>query len=129
MSVTSNSSAVVDRTTDAPVSATAVEERRGTDRVPGKMPARLIGFGQSDAVQCFAKDISEGGLFVHVPMNSGISVGQRYEIELAGGQEAPDLTASVGEGRYATVVRTERIAQGPEHTVGAGLRFDRPLML
>lgn len=128
MSVPSNS-VVANHTADAPVSATALEERRGTHRMSGKMPARLIGFGQSDAVQCFAKDISEGGLFVHVPMNSGISVGQRYEIELAGGQDAPDLTASVGEGRYATVVRTERIAQGPQQAVGAGLRFDRPLMV
>ena len=96
-----------------------MDERRSVPAF-GKIVATVIGIGATDVFRCTTDDISESGLYVQLPVSSGLRVGQRCEVVL------PDDSA---EGLYATVVRTEPIAKGPSPLVGAGLRFDQPLFL
>ena len=97
-----------------------MDERRAVPRVRKRVIAQVIGVGASEAFRCSTDDISENGLYVQLPLSSGLRVGQRCEIV---------LTDDTDEGHYATVVRTEPIPQGPTPLVGAGLRFDQPLFL
>ena len=97
-----------------------MDERRAVPRVRKRLTATVIGVGAADAFRCTTDDISESGLYVQLPLSSGLRVGQRCEVVLPN---------DAGEGLYATVVRTEPIAQGPSPLVGAGLRFDQPLFL
>lgn len=97
-----------------------MDERRAVPRVRKRLTAKVIGVGASEVFRCSTDDISENGLYVEVPLSAGLRVGQRCEVV---------LTDDAGEGLYATVVRTEPIAQVPTPLVGAGLRFDQPLFL
>lgn len=107
----------------------AVEERRASGRIHAQLPANLNGFGSTEALRCTATDIGAGGMYVRAPAAAGLAVGQRYEVELSGsGAEASQLARFIGEGCYATVVRTERLAVPGEPVVGGGLRFDQPLV-
>jgi len=95
-----------------------MDERRSTPRLRKRLTAKVIGVGAAEVFRCTTEDISENGLYVQVPLASGLRVGQRYEVV---------LSDDANEGHYATVVRTEPIAKGPTPIVGAGLRFDQPL--
>ena len=97
-----------------------MDERRAAPRVPKRVTAKVIGVGAAEAFRCSTDDISENGLYVQLPLSSGLRVGQRCEVV---------LTDDAGVALYATVVRTEPIAKGPTPLVGAGLRFDQPLFL
>ncbi len=97
-----------------------MDERRSTPRFRKRLTAKVIGVGAAEVFRCTTEDISEDGLYVQVPLASGLCVGQRCEVV---------LSDDVGEGHYATVVRTEPIGKGPAPIVGAGLRFDQPLFL
>ncbi len=109
--------------------STAVEERRASGRIRTELSAQLVRIGATRTVQATATDIGAGGLFVRVPGVSEVVVGQRYEVVLSDeGAEALELSRFMGEGCFATVVRTERLAADRQFAVGAGLRFDHPLM-
>lgn len=97
-----------------------MDERRAVPRVRKRVNAKVIGVGAAEVFRCATDDISENGLYVRLPLSSGLRVGQRCEVV---------LTDDAGEGLYATVVRTEPIPQDPTPLVGAGLRFDQPLFL
>ena len=109
--------------------ATAVEERRECTRIAEEMTAQLIGLGCTRAVSCAIRNVSEGGLYVHAPSDSGLAVGRRYEVIVGEGPVPPLMASAMIAGCYATVVRTELFLETPERRIGAGLRFDQPLML
>ncbi len=109
--------------------ALAVEERRDTERSDKQYPARLIGWGNSAAVPCVICDVGEGGVYVHASASSALRVGGRYEVVVDPDGAGSELAGTLNEGCYATVVRTEAIMGQADDTVGAGLRFDRPLIL
>ena len=105
------------------------EERRASGRIRAELVTQLVCVGAARTVQATATDIGAGGLFVQVPTESELAVGQRYEVVLTDErEEVAELSRFIGEGRFATVVRTERIAEESPTTVGAGLRFDHPLV-
>ena len=108
---------------------TAVEERRTATRVAKKLTMNLTPIGGLQAHRCTVENISEGGLYLRVPADVGLSVGQRYEATFTKDADSPQSPGLTGESCYATVVRTKRLAEGPEHVIGAGLRFDQPLFL
>jgi len=95
-----------------------MDERRALPRIRKRVNAKVIGVGAAEVFRCTTNDFNENGLYVEVPLSAGFRVGQRCEVV---------LTDGAGEGLYATVVRTEPIAQGPTPLIGAGLRFDQPL--
>jgi len=108
----------------------SLEERRFSRRLRESLTAKLIGLGASDVISGDALDVSEGGVFVHLPYDSGVRVGQRYEVMLsccgATGRSS-DLANCLGESCYATVVRTELLLKSASPGLGAGMRFDQPL--
>ena len=108
---------------------TAVDERRNATRVRRGYPMKLTSLGCSGPQRCHAEDISECGLYVRVPADSGLAVGQRCELNFEKHTASPDLSKLAGETCYATVVRTNVFTDGPKPIVGAGLRFDQPLFL
>jgi len=108
---------------------TSVEDRRASTRLPNEIPTKLTPLGQSHVHQCHTQDISTSGLFVHVPAASGLGVGQRVEVIL-GDDKTPKSFPGVGSmACYATVVRTQRVADSETRVMGAGLRFDHPVFL
>ncbi len=109
--------------------AMTVEERRDTGRSGKQYPARLIGWDNSAAVPCVICDVAEGGVFIHAPKSSALAVGGRYEVVVDPEGAGSELAGTLSEGCYATVVRTEAVTGEPDETIGAGLRFDRPLIL
>ena len=108
---------------------TSVEDRRTSTRLPNEIPTKLAPLGQSQVHQCDTRDISTSGLFVRVPAESGLSVGQRVEVVL-GDDKAPKSPSGVaGMACYATVVRTQHVPDAEKRVIGAGLRFDHPVFL
>jgi hypothetical protein len=105
------------------------DERRVAPRLKRPLFAELRPLGLNQAHRCSIGDISEGGLFVCAPLSYGLNVGQRCEVQFSalGGRD-PSLCPTDGP-CYATVVRTEVIAEGSKKLLGAGLRFDQPLFL
>ena len=102
-----------------------VEERRSSGRIRAELAAQLVCVGATRTVQATATDIGAGGLFVQAPTESELAVGQRYEVVLTDErEEVAELSRFIGEGRFATVVRTERLAAESPSALGAGLRFD-----
>lgn len=106
-----------------------LEERRAAQRVCRSLKTRLLPCSGNGAVVCTTSDLCEGGLFVQFPTDSGVTVGQRYEVMLDDESEAPDLAWCLTGGCYATIVRTEQRERDDAVVVGAGMRFDQPLML
>lgn len=93
------------------------------------IPVRLTGMGCASALECHADDISEAGMFVRAPRDAVLCVGQRCEVNFQKHADAPQLSGLVGGTWFATIVRTEQLAEGATHHIGAGLRFDQPLFL
>lgn len=111
-------------------SAAAVEERREATRMTRHTPATLLRSDDAEPIRCTIHDIGENGLFLHAPASSGLSVGHRYEVVLDTADEASlDLADAFSCGCYATVVRTTGVEDATEQSIGAGLRFDQPLIL
>lgn len=111
-------------------SAAAVEERREATRMTRMAPAKLLIREGAEPIACMIHDIGESGLFLHAPASSGIGVGQRYEVVLDSGEDAClALADAFSCGCYATVVRTTGVEDATEQSIGAGLRFDQPLIL
>lgn len=108
---------------------TVIEERRAVLRKSRKLSVTLTAMGSSDGMCCTAEDICEGGLFLRVPVMYGLTVGQRCALNFGEQPESSGLSSLEGQTCYATVVRTEHRAGGPEPMLGAGLRFDQPLFL
>ncbi len=74
-----------------------------------------------------AEDLSACGVYLRVPADYGLTVGQRCEVNFASETGSQGASFPVGETCYATVVRTEHCRVGTDPMVGAGLRFDQPL--
>jgi len=107
----------------------AVDERRAANRSAGQITIQLTADGCPESLACDVTDISEEGLYLSVPCESGLCVGQRCEVTFAGKSDSPEWASLEGEARYATVVRTATLADGSTTRVGAGLRFDQRLYL
>ena len=103
-------------------------DRRAAARQSWSLPLRLNAMGRADAHLCKSCDIAAGGVFVEVPADYGLVVGQRCEVMVLPATDDADSRLIAGETRYATVVRTERLPDSLSN-VGAGLRFDQPLYL
>ena len=116
-------------TTEDGVTSAVADERRATTRLPWNLSLKLTGLGRTEVHRCATHDISEGGLYVRVPAKSGLAVGQRCEVLFEDNVDSAKPSSVVGEMRYATVVRTQRLTEGSTRVVGAGLRFDQPLFL
>lgn len=110
------------------VSAVA-EERREAERKAVAVSVRLVGLGNTEAVSCSAADVSEGGMCLRAPVESGLQVGQRCELTVAAGEGTAGLASALVGQHFATVVRTERVTVGTTPMIGAGVRFDQPLFL
>lgn len=105
----------------------AVDERRATSRFESVVTINLTSMGSSDVHHCAVEDVSEDGLFVLVPAQCGLMVGNRVEVVFANVAQAPSLSMLAGESCFATVVRTAALEHNSPELVGAGLRFDQPL--
>lgn len=104
-------------------------ERRDGVRLDNNIWAGLLSMDGQEVIRCRPDDFGEGGLHFTAPVGYGFAVGQRYEL-LVGRGEAPDVEQDlVGEGHYATIVRTEFMMDEAGDRVGVGLRFDQPLVL
>ncbi len=90
--------------------------------------AKVRSLGCGEVYDGPAEDVSEGGLYVQVPLSRSLAVGQRCEVHLAD-EEGATLTCLAGQSCYATVVRTELVTTGTRKLLGAGMRFDQPLFL
>ncbi len=111
-----------------PVSITT-QNRRSSLRINRSVDAQLTCMGSAVAIDCRVVDISEDGAYVSAISPANLSVGQRYQIELAEESDAPDLASALCQGCYATIVRTDRRPSQEGSAIGAGLRFDRPIYL
>lgn len=105
-----------------------VDDRRSQQRIPAKLTTSLVGLHCDKTIECTVCDVSESGLFLHAAASSGIRVGQRFEVSVDGGAPLVGLASSLRDGCYATVVRTAQGSSVPQHMLGAGLRFDQPLL-
>ena len=106
--------------------AGAVQERRCGDRFGKETAAHLVGWDGANPIPCTVCNVGETGAFVFASDAPELSVGRRYELVIDMDLDAHRLGDLIGDGCYATVIRTE-IIEGEK--IGAGLRFDRPLML
>ena len=107
----------------------ATRERREASRLSTAPALRVVPLGGTTVYRCQADNVSEGGLYVKMPMDCILSVGQRCEVTFTEQQPMADAASLAGLTCYATVVHTEQLIASPKPLVGAGLRFDRPLFL
>ena len=105
----------------------SLDDRRYAPREQRPLAAEVRLVGVVESHRCDVEDISEGGLFVFVPLSYGMNVGQRCEVSLSSAHASGSCPTD--EVCYATVVRTEVIACDSGKRLGAGLRFDQPLFL
>jgi hypothetical protein len=103
------------------------DDRRCAPRKSPDVAAQLRLMGVTESQACDVADISEGGLFVFVPLAYGLNVGQRCEVQLSA--RNPAARCPTDDICYATVVRTEMVSDDSGRFLGAGLRFDQPLFL
>ena len=108
------------------------EEKRLSARLAAHPALRVSALGTPKAIPCRAENISESGLFVVLPADAELRVGERCEVTFTTDSGAPSgksLPSLSGLTCYATVVRTSsRTGEQPTHGA-AGLRFDHPLFL
>jgi hypothetical protein len=105
----------------------SLDDRRYAPRTQRALAADVRLVGISESHHCDVEDISEGGLFVFVPLSYGLNVGQRCEVLFSSTHSS--MSCPTDEVCYATVVRTEVIVCNSSTRLGAGLRFDQPLFL
>lgn len=108
----------------------SIEERRCAPRLRDPVAATLRPLGGTQAITCPADNISEGGMRITAPIGFGLAVGQRFEVILRGDDRGAVGSDLIGDGHYATVVRTEIVLDrgNRDDRVGVGLRFDQPVM-
>jgi len=113
------------------VAEAAHVERRSSVRRKGGAWASLVTLDGNPMLRCTVDDLGEGGLHVTSPVGYGFAVGQRYEVLLGRGGNPSAESDFLGEGHYATVVRTQFLLDRPEggDGMGIGLRFDQPVVL
>lgn len=128
MSTTSNHQEIK-TSSFAGLETATVDDRRIAARFASKLGVTLTAMGSAKAHPCRAEDLSEGGLFVHLPAELGLSVGQRCEVRFPANPDSPKFSNCAGETRYATIVRTQMLEDAPKKMLGAGLRFDQPLFM
>lgn len=104
------------------------ERREGVRREAGFW-AGLITLDGREVLRCRADNISEGGMHLSAPIGYGFAVGQRYEVLVGRDDDGARQSGFLGEGHYATVVRTEFLIDDDGDAVGVGLRFDQLLVL
>lgn len=102
-----------------------LDDRRCTNRQQRLISVVVRPIELAEPQSCDVRDLSEGGMLVHVPLSYGLNVGQRCEVRFSGS----GATMASQEAHYATVVRTEVTTEGDRRLLGAGLRFDQPLYL
>lgn len=112
-----------------PGSSSTADDRRGANRAAKNVQITLSALGWTERQTCMTDDLSEGGLFVRVPVACGLAVGQRCEVGFGDVADGVGLSSVAGEIRYATVIRTHAVPQDTGDLIGAGLRFDQPLFL
>jgi hypothetical protein len=105
------------------------DQRRTASRVPRAVPITLSSAGGPDRLSCTAEDISEDGLYLRVPADLHLCVGQRCELNFSSDPRADVPPTLMGGTCYATVVRTEQLIEPGKPLIGAGLRFDQPIYL
>lgn len=101
----------------------AIDDRRGSARIPRALTACLVAHRDDRSLECTTVDLGEGGMCAYVSPDSGLAVGQRYDVTLtdqSGG--LPSFVASC----YATVVRTNAQFVSGEPQLSVGFRFDHP---
>jgi len=104
-----------------------VDDRRDAARVLRKLQVTVTPLGYAAPIVGRSRDVSEGGMYLMMPMSAAVCVGQRCEVEL-GPDEGVSPQPCVGpDCRYATIVRTHPITHGEAQMLGAGLRFDQPI--
>lgn len=109
----------------------SIEERRTAPRERTLVSATLRTMRGSQVIDCPADNISEGGMRITAPVGFGLAVGQRFEVNLRADERAGRPDDLIGDGHYATVVRTEFVLDQGQHDdrVGVGLRFDQPVVI
>ena len=118
---------------ESEAAAQAVAERRTGVRSGSGLWASLLTLDGREMIRCAADNVGEGGMHLTSPVGYGFAVGQRYEVLLGRQDQDAPQSELLGEGHYATVVRTEfhmgtEDQPGRDH-IGVGLRFDQPLVL
>lgn len=103
------------------------DDRRCDGRIERELPARLVEWGGGEPIDCVIRNVASGGAFVTPCGEVDLSVGQRYEVFLEKGCPR-DLAEAFADGCFATVIRTQVISD-ERVVLGAGVRFDQPLML
>lgn len=99
------------------------DDRRGSARTPRALTASLVAHRDDRSIECVTVDLCEGGMCAYVSPDSGLAVGQRYDVTLtdqSGGH--PLFVASC----YATVVRTNAQNVSGQPQLSVGFRFDHP---
>jgi len=115
--------------TPLPAAHPEVEDRRDHLRRRAGFWVSLTALDGTEVFRSRADNVGEGGLHVTVPVGYGFAVGQRYEVLVGNGQTADEQPNLVGEGHYATVVRTRLLRVAGSDRIGLGLRFDQPVVL
>jgi hypothetical protein len=105
------------------------QDRRLGPRCEGGYWASLLSLDGEEVIRCRPDNMGEGGLHFTAPVGYGFAVGQRYELLVGEADESGAERSVVGEGHYATVVRTKFLMAESSDQVGVGLRFDQPLVL
>ena len=90
--------------------------------------ASLHALDGTEVLHCKPDDLGEGGLHITAPVGHGFAVGQRYKMYVGRGEHSSQGNL-IGDGQYATVVRTEFLMGEQRDSVGVGLRFDHPIFL
>lgn len=108
-----------------------IGERRRCPRIPLPVSATLRTLAGAEITGRQVDNISEGGFRLTVPVGFGVAVGQRYEVLLCRDDHDGEANDCIGEGHYATAVRTEIMLadDGNKDRVGVALRFDTPVVL
>ncbi len=126
---TSGNSTVLELAARHSASAATVADRRIGPRCGQSYWASLLTLDGQEVIRCRPDNLGEGGMHLTAPVGYGFAVGQRYELLVGERDEAGAERRVVGEGHYATVVRTELLVEASGGQVGVGLRFDQPLVL
>ena len=109
--------------------AAGEDDRRLGPRREGGYWASLLSLDGEEVIRCCPDNLGEGGMHFTAPVGYGFAVGQRYELLVGEDDGAGSQRRVVGEGHYATVVRTRFLMDEPGDQVAVGLRFDQPVVL
>jgi hypothetical protein len=114
---------------DGPRSSFADCERRAAPRFVANLNTCLLAPHLSIPLSCSTRDYCEGGMYVFVPNAAEIAVGRRVQVSAPVGTDPHPLRNCLGDGCFATVLRTERLSKDDQPLLGVSLRFDQPVFL